>query len=225
LIFALYQLPAGWPGYHKYRAPNREELRASIGYGVLNTTAAGPGELDKVAVAHLLSPAQAGLYSAATRVVGAATLPVLALMFSIMPRLFRSAVAVDANTPALHRLILLVCLGYATILCGGFWLFAGWLEVLFGLHYAGIGQVLRWLIPAIPALVLRMAAGNILMTAGKTWVRASFELVGILVLLLCAATLAPRFGVAGMAIAFSCAEWAMALISVVMVLRTHKRLN
>jgi O-antigen/teichoic acid export membrane protein len=214
LIFALRQLPEKWPCFRKFRYPCRQEFEESLGYGVLNATAVGPGELDKVLASHVMSSAGAGLYSAATRVMGAVTLPVLALMFSVMPRLFRSSKAPNSDAFPLHRFLLLVSLCYGLFLCAVVWLTAGWLEPLFGLSYVGLAQALNWLVPVIPALILRMAAGNILMTSGRTWVRAGVELAGIFILVLGSVFYAKTRDLEGMVVALGFAEWGMAVLSV-----------
>lgn len=61
-----------------WKLPNRVQLKHSIGYATLSLTAAGPSELDKMLAVKLLPLGERPARAAASRVIGAATLPVTA---------------------------------------------------------------------------------------------------------------------------------------------------
>lgn len=212
-----------WPAPRAWRWPSRAELRESVGYAVLNITAMGPAELDKTLAAKLLSLPAAGLYAAGARVVGAATLPVIALMLSALPRLFREGQSQAGRTAHLLRWIFGATALYSVALAIVLWWCAPVFVWLFGGRYEGIEATIRALCVAAPGMALRMAAGSSLMALGKPWMRAGFEVVGLLVLTLAATVLTARLGTHGMPVALACAEWLMAVLGAGLILHVRSK--
>src|SRR5690606_12994502 len=79
----------GWPAIRRWQLIGKQDLKRSAGYATLALTAIGPSELDKILAVKLLPLGVSGVYAAISRVIGAAILPVIALLLSSMPRLFR----------------------------------------------------------------------------------------------------------------------------------------
>jgi O-antigen/teichoic acid export membrane protein len=203
---------AGWPRWDTWRLPTKAELRDAAGYAVLNVTAAGPAELDKTLATRLLPLASAGVYAVGARVIGAATLPVIAMMLSALPRLFREGKDEPRQTAHLLRWIFVSAVAYGLVLAIVLWLIAPVFGWLFGAKYLDIDRIVRWLCLAVPAMALRIAAGNVLMALGKPWIRVGFEAAGLLALIAAAAVLTPLFGIVGMSISLACSEWSMAVL-------------
>lgn len=212
LAFASATLPEAWPRPKHWRLPSGQELRHAVGYAALNITASTPAELDKTLAAKLLPLPAAGLYAAGARVIGAATLPVIAMMLSALPRLFREGRDQPHRTGRLLRWIFAVTLTYSIALAALLWLIAPGFVWLFGAKYMGIEHTIHWLCLAVPGMALRMAAGSILMALGRPWMRVAFEVAGLAVLVIAAVTLTVRFGATGMPLALACSEWMMAAI-------------
>ncbi len=212
LAIATATMPARWPPLRSWRLPNRAELRETAGYAALNITATTPAELDKTLATTLLPLSAAGLYSAGARVIGAATLPVIAMMLSALPRLFREGQAKLQRTKHLLRWIFAATLTYSVALAMLLWFIAPAFVWVFGARYTGIQHTIHWLCLAVPGMALRMAAGSILMALGRPWMRVGFEVAGLIVLVIVAVILIPRFGAVGMPLALACSEWVMALI-------------
>lgn len=209
--------PHAWLHPRQWKLPNRAELRHSVGYATLSLTAAGPSELDKMLAVKLLPLGVSGLYAAASRVIGAATLPVTALLLSALPRLFRQAGEHSAQSQRLNRWIYLSVLIYGLALAGLLWLAAPAVQWLFGSQYHGMDTMLRWLCLAVPGLVLRMTVANELMTSNQPWLRAVFEVLGMATLAIAAFALYSQFGSKGMALALAASEWAMVLAGMVLI--------
>lgn len=201
--------PHAWLHPRQWKLPNRVQLKHSVGYATLSLTAAGPGELDKMLAVKLLPLDVSGLYAAASRIIGAASLPVTALLLSALPRLFRQAGEHSAQSQRLNRWIYLSVLIYGLALAGLLWLAAPAVQWLFGSQYHGMDTMLRWLCLAVPGLVLRMTVANELMTRNQPWLRAVFEALGMATLVTAAFALYPQFGSKGMALALAVSEWAM----------------
>jgi len=214
LLVATLSLRQAWPALRDWRLPRLAELRHAAGYAVLNLTATGPAELDKTLALKLLPLTAAGVYAASARVIGALTLPVVAMMLAALPRLFREGGADTPKSRDLLRWLLGSSLGYGLLLAALMWLAAPAFQSLFGNHYSGLTETLRWLTLAIPGMALRIAMGGALMASGKPWLRASFELLGLIVLAVAAIILTPRLDVAALPVALALGEWSMAIASV-----------
>jgi len=206
LCMKLYK-PNAWLSLNQWQLANQQELKHSAGYATLALTAAGPSELDKMLAVKLLPLGMSGLYIAASRVIGAATLPVTALLLSALPRLFRGHT--KSQSKRLNYWILGSVLIYGIVLAGILWLIAPWVEWLFGHKYLDMAEMLQWLCWVIPALALRISLANILMTMDKPWLRAGIEVLGILTLVIGAIIFYPLFGVVGMVLALALSEWGM----------------
>lgn len=214
--------PHAWLQPRHWKLPNRAELKHSVGYATLSLTAAGPSELDKMLAVKLLPLGVSGLYAAASRVIGAATLPVTALLLSVLPRLFRQAGEHSAQSQRLNRWIYLSVLIYGLALAGLLWLAAPAVQWLFGSQYHGMDTMLRWLCLAVPGLVLRLTVASILMTKGKPWLRATFEVLGMATLVITAFGLYPVLGPKGMALALAASEWGMVLVGMIFIRIKHQ---
>lgn len=214
---------APWPTLRDWRLPSRSELHQSSGYAALAFTACGPGEIDKTLAAVLLTPSSSGLYAAGTRVIGAVTLPVIAMLLSALPRLFREGHTQPRETTRLLRWILVAALLYSALITAVLWLAAPVFMGLFGPGYEGISQMIQWLCLAVPGMALRIAAGSMLMALGRPWMRAGFEIAGVIVLLVCSLMLTGRLGVTGMAVALACAEWTMAALGLALIASARMR--
>lgn len=214
LIVASATMPAPWPHPRLWRLPKKVELRIAAGFAAINITATTPAELDKTLATKLLPLATSGLYAAGARVIGAATLPVIAMMLSALPRLFREGQNDFRRTARLIRWIFMAAIAYSIVLAVVLWLIAPAFVWLFGSKYQGIDHAIHWLCLAVPGMALQIAAGNVLMAIGRPWMRVGFEIAGVLVLLVSSTILAPHWGLPGMAIALASMEWAMALLGI-----------
>lgn len=210
LVIGTATMPGRWPSFRTWRLPSKAELRESSGYAALAVTATAPAEIDKTLALKLLPLAGAGLYAAAARVIGAATLPVVAMLLSALPRLFREGNDPTRRATQLLRWLFGTALGYGLLLGVILWLAAPAFDWLFGTQYLGLAKVIRVVTLAVPGMALRITVGNVLLAQGESWMRAGIELFGMTVLVVTAAVLTARIGVIGMPIALICSETSMA---------------
>ncbi len=218
LVLVIPTLPAPWPRPGVWRLPRMAELRNAVGYAALNITRAGPTELDKTLAAKLLPLGAAGMYAVGARVIGAITLPIIAMTLSSLPRLFREGKSEPHRTGRLLRWLFGSAAIYSVVLGGILWFAAPVFDWIFGTKYHGIAYLIRWLCIAIPGMALRFTAGNVLMALGKPWMRVGFETCGLLVLIVASAVLTARMGTIGMPLALACSEWTMAAVGGALVL-------
>lgn len=223
LVFMKVYKADAWPKLRQWKLASKQELKHSAGYATLALTAAGPSELDKMLAVKLLPLGVSGLYVAASRVIGAATLPVTALLLAALPKLFRHGAESTVQTQRLNRWMLGSVFFYGVALAGILWFLAPLVQWMFGPAYAGIEQMLRWLCLAVPGLALRITITTSLMTLGKPWLRAGFEVLGMLSLAIVAVALSPRLEAIGMALALAASEWGMVVAGFLFV-QKHKKL-
>jgi len=217
LAIVSFVMPEPWPAPRVWRWPTRAEWREAAGYAALNVTALSPAELDKTLAAKLLPLPVTGVYAAGQRVIGAATLPVVAMLLSALPRLFREGHDGHGRTRRLLHWIFAATIGYSLALSCALWLCTPIFAWLFGHRYAGIDHMLHWLVPSIPGMAVRTAAGSALMALGKPWMRVGFEIAGLAALAVASVLLTGHFGAIGMPLALACSEWTMATAGVLML--------
>lgn len=221
LVIALANYEGRWPLPWEWRLPRAGDWREASGYAALNIAMLGPAEVDKVLMPRVLSLDVAGIYAAGSRVVGVLTLPVVAMMLSALPRLFRAGNVTPGHTDRLLRATLLVAVVYGACMALLLLAVAPLLEWMFGSQYRGMALVVAALVPAVPGMALRVVAGTSLMALGRPWMRVFFELAGVCVLVLAALALAPARGVTGMAAAVVASEWVMAVLGLLLVWRVR----
>lgn len=223
LCVASATMPARWPSPQHWRVPRWRELKDAFGYAVISITTTSPVEIDKALATRLLPLTTAGLYSAGARVIASVILPVVAMLLSALPRLFREGHSQPKQTARLLRWLYLATLGYSMLAIVLLWYISPALMWLFGAQYQGIQEMLLWLLPAVPGMALRVASGNVLMALGQPWMRVGFEVAGIFVLAIAAAILASQPGLHGMPLALACSEWTMAFVGLFLIRHTMRR--
>ena len=223
LALMKWKKSSAWLSVKQWRIATRAELKHSAGYAALAMTAAGPSEVDKMLAVKLLPMGVTGVYIAASRVIGAATLPVIALLLSAMPRLFRIGDDTSKQSKQLTLWVFGAVFIYSVCLVSVLWLAAPIFEWLLGVQYVGVADMLAWLCFAVPALALRYSTGSILITMNRPWLRAGFEIVGVLTLFVAASLLVPQMGIYGMPIALVCSEWVMAIAGGIIVFNVNSK--
>lgn len=213
--------PDAWLNPKRWRLANKQELKNSAGYAALAVTAAGPTELDKMLAVKLLPLGMSGIYVAAARVTGAVTLPIMALLLAVLPRLFRTHDTLANSSSKLNTWIVITVLIYSAAISSVLWWFAPWIELVFGSHYHGMTNLLRWLCYVIPLLLLRISLANILMSMDKPWLRALIETLGMLILVLSAVIFSFYFSVLGIIFALMVSEATMVILSLIIVFYKH----
>ena len=222
LAFAMLTMSAPWPTPSRWRLPRAAELRETAGYAALAITATSPAELDKTLAAKLLPLGAAGVYAAGARAIGATTLPVVAMMLSALPRLFREGQRQPKRTVHLLRWIFGATVGYGVVLAIVLWSITPVFGWVFGAKYHGIDHTIHWLCLAVPGMALRIAAGSVLMALGKPWMRVGYEVAGLGALVIASAILTTRLGTTGMPLALACSEWLMAALGWALIAHTPR---
>ena len=213
LILSLSLSRTSVTGFLRPHRPELATLRQGGGYAVMNFMAINPSEVDKALALRLLGAGDAGLYALASRGLAVVTLPVIAMVLSAQPRIFREC---DSKTQGGSHLIgamLTVSFGYG-LAAGVLLHFAApaLLQLVLDSQYEEIGEVISAIAFISPFMALRFATGGILFALGRPIRRAGIEGASLLIMIGLALTLAPLHGMLGLIYAVLGSEAAMALM-------------
>ncbi|NID16761.1 lipopolysaccharide biosynthesis protein [Luteibacter yeojuensis] len=229
LFFAAIGLYIGWritsrthPIQLRPRAPTRSELRDGAAYVPMHLVSANPSEIDKIAGVQALGT-EAGVYAAATRLMAAAVTPVMAVLLTLQPRLFRAGVESRASRRHLIRVTAAAAFACGIVAAACVAAISGAIVSILGPSFESIRQTLFWVTPVAPILALRQAAGTVLMAEGHPMVRLAFELTGTLVLLLGLVVLGRLYGLPGASAGLFIAETVMAVVGWLAILFLPRR--
>ena len=195
------------------------EIREGASYAAMAFTALNPAELDKALVLRYLGAGPAGYYAAATRALAAAITPIVGMVMTSQPRLFRHAHETDPGTKKLVQIIVLACLGWGVAATAAIQILASPLGHLFGASFVGLDQVLRDVSWVAMPMAVRIGCGGVLIAIGHPLIRASYEAVGLGVLVITMSVMLPRYGLSGAATALIVSELVFATLGVIMVAR------
>jgi O-antigen/teichoic acid export membrane protein len=212
-------VPLDW---HPRRATSAE-LKDGGTYAAMLLVAANPTELDKIVAVRQVGATEAGLYTAGSRVMGALVMPVLAMLLSAQPRLFRHARTADGDMARLVGMLFVAALGWGLVSGVLLAMASPLLPWLFGRSYEQTAQLMPWMAITAPLLSTRLAAGSVLVASGHPLERIAFEVFGIACLIVGMLVLTKSFGVFGLIAAVIVAEIAMALLGTGMVVRQLRR--
>ncbi|QAU25142.1 lipopolysaccharide biosynthesis protein [Dyella sp. M7H15-1] len=207
------------------RFMTRQELRLGASYAAMLLVAYNPSELDKIVAVRSLGAHGAGIYTAASRILGAFATPIAALLLAAQPRLLRHSKDTHLQNRRLIGIIGLIALAWGI---AGTFLFASFhplIPWLLGNAYAETGKLVPWLAITMPFLTLRMAAGGILVALGKPLERLLFELSGAMFLITGIVCLTPILHTIGLIIAVIGSELSMMIIGWWRIQKNVRRLD
>ena len=195
------------------------EWRDGFQFSLLVASGIASGAIATPMVALLSDLPTAGTYAATMRIVEAASIPFHALMFSVLPRLFRSG-ASSLNESLRLAVRMLPATLVATLL-GSLCvvLLAPITPILLGHSYTGTGNVMMLLAPFPVLLGLYLLAADVLVSSHHTGLRILLQCLMPMVNIVLCTLLVPHFGAVGAAIAvlisytiMAIAAWSLAMI-------------
>jgi O-antigen/teichoic acid export membrane protein len=193
------------------RWPDQAMLRHGARFATMHFTATVPGELDKTVALRLLGASGTGLYALASRGMAVVTLPVMAMLQAVLPRLIQQLHDPAADGQRLLWVALSLAALYGVAAATLLYLIASPLvESLAGPLYEGLGALVKKISLIAPFLSLRHATGTTLFALGRPMLRSTIEGAAVVTLILLALLLTPRFGLNGLVWAVLTSEAAMA---------------
>ncbi|MDR3323248.1 MAG: lipopolysaccharide biosynthesis protein [Zoogloeaceae bacterium] len=211
-----------WPTWRTWRLPTLSELRHTSGYAILQFTASAPLEADKTLALRLLPLHTAGVYATGTRIICALVLPITAMIYSALPRLYRQHAETSSDKKKLYHWVFLATLVYSISIAIALAVIAPLFTFLFDASYADLTKMLQLLAFVVPAISLQISATNILMGQNRPWARAVLEFSGLMILLITAMTASFTSTESRMPLALGCAEWWLAIVGWVIIYSNEK---
>ena len=218
---------AFWMVTEKFGRPRFERMRLrdlseGLSFSFSNSSISAYNDIDKTFLVSLGQTYAAGIYSAAYRVIDAATAPLYGIYTAATPRLFRAGRRSVSDARAQTQMLLLRTAPYGVAVAIGLYIGAGLLPHLFGPSFRGSVTVLRWLC-LLPFLrVLQYAWGTTITASASQWNRTAIQLGAAGLNVLLNFLLIPRWSWQGAAVASLITDGFLALSSWI-VLRVIQR--
>jgi O-antigen/teichoic acid export membrane protein len=202
---------------------HRTDLSEGLSFSLSSSSISLYNDIDKTFLVSLGQTSAAGIYSAAYRVVDAASAPVYAIYAAAAPRFFREGARSVHRASDLSRMTLSRTLPYSIGAAALLALAAPILPRLFGPSFGGSVSALRWLC-LLPVLrSLHYAWGSAITASASQWNRTATQF-GAAALNLCLnAFLIPRWSWQGAAAASLLTDGALAAASLFVLARLIRR--
>jgi O-antigen/teichoic acid export membrane protein len=195
---AMITLRLGRPRFSRL---HRRDISEGLSFSLSSSSISAYNDIDKTFLVSLGQISAAGVYSAAYRVVDAASAPIYAVYAAAAPRLFREGARGVQQARDFSRSTLSRTLPYAAVVAVVLVLAAPLLPFLFGRSFRESADALRWLC-LLPILrSLHYAWGSAITASASQWNRTATQF-GAAALNLCLnAVLIPRWSWQGAAAA------------------------
>lgn len=144
-------------------ASARNDIKKGVFFSIVISARSVQTDVDKIVLARIASPATAGVYTAAFRLVYMAITPIMAILVSLQARVFRKGHegGLGGTLRALRRLMTIAGV-YCLLLAIGIYLAAPAVPWLLGSSYELSTQVLRWLCLLPFLLIVQCVASDAL---------------------------------------------------------------
>ncbi|MBV8115002.1 MAG: oligosaccharide flippase family protein [Silvibacterium sp.] len=210
----------GWPRFERIRL---RDLSEGLSFSFSNSSTSAYNDIDKTFLVSLGQTYAAGIYSAAYRVIDAATAPLYGIYTAATPRLFRAGGRSVRDANIQTRRLLQRTVPYGVVVAVSLYIGAGLLPHLFGPSFRGSVAVLRWLC-ALPLLrVLHYAWGTTITASASQWNRTAIQLGAAALNLLLNFLLIPRWSWQGAAVASLITDGSLAISSWVVLRHIQRR--
>jgi O-antigen/teichoic acid export membrane protein len=202
---------------------SRADLSEGLSFSLSSSSISVYNDIDKTFLVSLGQIAAAGIYSAAYRVVDAATSPIYAVYAAATPRFFREGTRGIRPARAFARTTLARTLPYSLAAAAALWFAAPLLPLLFGGSFRESVAALRWLclLPVLRAL--HYAWGTAITASASQWNRTATQFGAAAVNLLLNFLLIPRWSWRGAATASLLTDGLLAAASYFVLARLVSR--
>ncbi|MGB7137627.1 MAG: oligosaccharide flippase family protein [Acidobacteriaceae bacterium] len=210
LALILVTLHLGWPRWSRIR---RADLSQGLSFSLSSSSISVYNDMDKTFLISLGQTYAAGIYSAAYRMIDAASAPILAIHAAAAPHFFREGLHGIEAARAFSRTMLRRTLPYSLAAAALLAVSAPLVPLLFGPSFQGSVAVLRWLclLPVLRAL--HYAWGSAITASASQWNRTATQFAAAVLNLCLNWLLIPRWSWRGAALASLLTDGALALFS------------
>jgi len=215
-LFAL-ALATAQLGTPRFPRLHRGELSEGLSFSLSGSSISVYNDIDKTFLVSLGQTWAAGIYSAAYRVIDAATAPIYAVHAAAAPRFFREGVRGVQRARDFARTTLRRTLPFSVAAAVLLLLAAPLLPVLFGPSFHGSVTALRWLC-LLPVLrSFHFAWGSAITGSASQWYRTATQFGAALFNLVLNFLLIPRWSWRGAAVASLLTDGALAVASLIVL--------
>lgn len=195
------------------------ELRQGIGFSLSGLAFVAHAEFDKALLLRLGGPINAGTYSVAMRVVSAASVPVVAYVLAVVPRLFRVGEKGVVGGAQAAAMLMLPVFAYGTLAGAGIFLLAPLLPELLGYDFIGSILIVRML-AALPLLAgVSSLLLAVLTCSGAQRIRVPLEIAALGVNVAVNVILIPNLGTLGAVISIVASQVVLAALAAIAIYR------
>ncbi len=186
------------------------EFKEGLGFAASGVIGVAQAEIDKTLLLRLDGALATGTYSVATRIVSAASIPLISFVLAAVPQLFRTGTNGTGGSRQTAGTLLVPVLLYGVVAGGAIYLLAPWLPTILGDEFAGSVSVIRML-ALLPILV---GISNLLLAvlscSGAQPARVKIELLALGLGIGLNIALIPALGVSGTVYAALASQGALA---------------
>lgn len=217
---ALITLRLGRPAFTRIR---RRDLSEGLSFSLSSSSISIYNDIDKTFLVTLGQTVAAGIYSAAYRIVDAASAPLYAVYAAAAPRFFREGARGVRSANQFSKTTLLRTLPYSVGMAALLALAAPVVPLLFGRSFGGSVAALRWLCLLPVFRSLHYAWGSAITASASQWNRTATQFGAAGLNLLLNAALIPRWSWEGAAAASLMTDGALAVASYIMLAYLMRR--
>lgn len=193
------------------------ELKEGLGFATSGVAGVAQAEIDKSLLLRLDGPTATGTYSLATRIVSAATIPLISYVLATIPLLFRAGTKGIGGSCRTARVLLVPVLVYGAVAGGAIYLSAPLLPSVLGEGFAGSASVIRLLAPLPGLFGISNLLLGVLSCSGAQRTRVTAELFTLCLGIGLNIALIPVFGVLGTVYAALASQSALAGIATLLL--------
>ena len=217
---ALVTVRLGWPRFSRIR---RNDLSEGLSFSLSSSSLTIYNDVDKTFLVSYGQNAAAGIYSAAYRIVDAASAPIYAIYTAATPRFFREGERGVCQARAFATSMMARTVPYslaaAALLTAG----ARIVPLMFGASFGGSVAALRWLCPLPVLRALHYGWGTAITASASQWNRAATQLGAAGFNLLLDFLLIPRWSWRGAAAASLLTDGSLAVVTYVVLRHLARR--
>jgi O-antigen/teichoic acid export membrane protein len=171
------------------------DVKKGVFFSIILSAKGVHTDVDKAVLARLASPATAGAYTAAFRLVQMTCLPITAIMFSLQARVFRKGhkSGVMGTLSALRRVVMIAGT-YCLLVAAAIYVAAPAVPWLLGNSYQPSAEILQWLCLLPFLTVVQFAGSEALSGAGAQRRLSSLHALTAVMSLLLNVLLVPLYG-------------------------------
>jgi len=202
---------------------HRADLSEGLSFSVSGSSISVYNDIDKTFLVSLGETDAAGIYSAAYRVIDAASAPLYAVYAAAAPRFFREGMESVQRAGSFARTTLRRTLPYSAVAALALAVGAPLVPMLFGPSFRESAAALRWLCPLPILRSLHYAWGSAITGSASQWNRSATQFGAAAFNLLLNALLIPHWSWRGAAVASLLTDGTLAVASYAVLAHLQRR--